>query len=88
MRAEFVTVDKTERIDAADRLMRLARVRHLLMIQNSLDTCFPHNGSMARMWITTENSMLGDETPLAYMLNHGLPGIEYVSQQLSGGSDW
>lgn len=34
MRTQFVTVDKGGRIDLADRLMRLARIRHLPVLED------------------------------------------------------
>ena len=34
MRREFVSVDRGDRIDFADRLMRLARIRHLPVLEN------------------------------------------------------
>ena len=34
MRTQFVTVEKSARIDLADRLMRLARIRHLPVLED------------------------------------------------------
>ncbi|MCG6871276.1 MAG: DUF2384 domain-containing protein [Gammaproteobacteria bacterium] len=66
----------------------LTRVRHFLAIEHDLGFLFPHNPSMADFWISTENPLFEDQTPLAVMLAEGLAGIERVAQRLGNGGDW
>jgi hypothetical protein len=61
----------------------LERCQHLLSIQTSLDTMFPHNTAMADYWVTTANSYFNDKSPLEIMLEEGLPGIRLVAGHLN-----
>ncbi len=64
------------------------RVGKFLAMQNSLDTTFPHNQSMANYWVTTPNPRFGDQTPLELMLNQGADGIDTVVRYLDASEDW
>lgn len=66
----------------------LARVRHLLLIEEALHTSFPHNAAMATYWISTPNRLFDNQTPLDYMLNHGMAGIRRVHGHLDCTETW
>jgi len=65
----------------------LQRIRHIFDINNTLQTMFPHNGSMADYWVTTPNVQLQQRSPLEFMLAHGEDGMQTVTDQLTG-NNW
>lgn len=65
---------------------QLQRIRCIFEIDHSLQTMFPHNGSMADYWVTTPNVHLQERSPLEIMLAHGHDGMQTVSEQLMGNS--
>jgi len=65
----------------------LQRIRHIFDINNTLQTMFPHNGSMADYWVTTPNVQLQQCSPLEFMLAHGEEGMQTVTDQLTG-NNW
>jgi hypothetical protein len=58
------------------------RIKHLLSIEHSLATAFPHNTALANYWVTTANQYFGNRTPLDIMLEHGVDGMETVARFL------
>ncbi len=64
----------------------LQRIRSIFEIHNTLQTMFPHNGSMADYWVTTPNLHLQERSPLEIMLAQGHDGMQTVADQLSGNS--
>ena len=66
----------------------LLRARQLLEIQHSLRNAFPMNAAMAKYWISTENTRFANRTPLAVMLEEGLPGIERIRRHLDASDEW
>jgi hypothetical protein len=66
----------------------LLRSQHLLAIEHSLATAFPHNPMMGNYWVTTVNPQFGGMRPLDVMLEHGVDGLTEVARHLDGSSDW
>lgn len=66
----------------------MARVKHFLSIEQSLDFMFPHNPALANYWITTESPRFGDRAPLQLMLDEGLAGIQAVAGHLDNSGTW
>ena len=72
--------------DLRDRLQQA--IGDAYTIERELGFVFPHNPTMAGYWISTENPLFGDRTPLAVMLADGLIGIERIARHLSNAEDW
>ena len=66
----------------------LQRVSCILAISKALQTMFPHSGSMADLWVTTESAYFNSHSPLEIMLEHGLNGMQNVSHHLSNNDGW
>lgn len=66
----------------------IPRVRALLAIQHALETTFPHNSAVVAYWVTTENPYFSQQTPLAAMLEGGLPIMHALCDHLNGVISW
>ena len=60
------------------------RCKHLLGIASALRTSFPHMASTANLWITTPCRAFEQRTPLQFMLDRGLEGMERIRDHLDG----
>lgn len=66
----------------------LQRTYQLMEIHHALATTFPMNDAMAKYWVTTENVLLNDQTPLDVMLQDGLEGINRIRSFLDADEAW
>lgn len=64
------------------------RVDHLLGIAEALRTSYPHSRQGGAMWLNRVNYRFDDRTPLAAMLEDGIPGILAVRTHLDCAYDW
>ena len=58
------------------------RIGHLLAIDRALLKRFPYQDTTRDRWVWQERAQLHGETPMAFMLHHGLDGIKRIRQLL------
>lgn len=66
----------------------LERIEHLFGIANSLRLANPRNTQAGALWLHRRLPRLQNHTPLAIMLDGGLPGIITVRKHLDCSFDW
>jgi hypothetical protein len=66
----------------------LERAHLLFAIYSALHTTFPHNPAMASFWITTENRLFSNATPLSVMLSRGVEGLRRIRDHLDSTNGW
>ena len=64
------------------------RVDHLLGIADALRTSYPHNAHMGAIWMNRRNNRFDNRTPLAVLLEDGLPGFFAIRTHLDCAYDW
>lgn len=67
---------------------RLDRAEQILAIHESLRTAFPRSGVMAGYWLKQPHRRIGQRTPLAVMVEDGLPGLRQVRGLLDCTQNW
>jgi hypothetical protein len=64
------------------------RVEHLVGIADALRTSWPHNAHMGAIWMNRRHGRFDNRTPLAVLLEDGLPGFFAVRTHLDCAYDW
>lgn len=60
----------------------LDRIGWLLVIHQSLRSLYPKNSELCYRWISLQNNVLQNHTPLDYMKKNGLIGVAKVARYL------
>ncbi len=66
----------------------LLRARHILSIQNAVESMYPHNTTVGNYWVSTPNAFFSNKTPIEIMLSHELEGMERLVHHLNGTGAW
>lgn len=64
------------------------RVDHLIGIADALRTSYPRNAHMGAIWMNRRNNRFDNRTPLAVLLEDGLPGFFAIRTHLDCAYDW
>lgn len=64
------------------------RVEHLVGIADALRTSWPHNARMGAIWMNRRHGRFDGRTPLAVLLEDGLPGFFAARTLLDCAYDW
>lgn len=65
----------------------MERVDCLLQVDRALAPLFPHNPTLADLWVTTPSPHFSDGAPIASMLERGLPAMRELVTYLNGGGE-
>ena len=63
-------------------------VGHLLGIGHSLRLANPRNAAAGGLWLHRPHRRFNDRTPMAVMLEDGLPGIVNIRKEIDCSYDW
>ena len=67
----------------------MERVACLLQVEQALLPLFPHNPTLADLWVTTPSPHFADRAPIVALLDEGLPAMRALVAYLNGGgADW
>jgi len=66
----------------------VARLTHLIAIQQYLGVMFSYNPLLGDLWITTPSDRFANHSPLEVMLSSGVKGMERVRGHMEGTPEW
>jgi len=66
----------------------MKRIDYLLRISDALHTYFPRNPEMRSIWMKRGNRRFSNKAPLAYMVEGGEQGMDYVLCNLDCTHHW
>ena len=64
------------------------KLTHITGIANALETTFPKNKYMARVWLNRPHRRLSKKTPLEKVLHDGMNGLLWVRSELDCSFAW
>lgn len=64
------------------------RIEHLVGIAEALRTSYPHSAYMGNIWLNRPNDRFDNRSPLACMIEDGIPGFIAVRAHLDCSYDW
>lgn len=72
---------------AIDELMN-KKLEHIVGIAKALDTAFPKNKKMPKVWLNTPHRRLSNKTPLEKIVSDGINGLIWVRSELDCAFAW
>ncbi|OOZ40983.1 hypothetical protein BOW53_05510 [Solemya pervernicosa gill symbiont] len=66
----------------------MARITHLIAIQQYLSVMFSYNPVLGDMWVTTPSERFNNQSPLEVMIVGGIDGMERVRNHMEGVPEW
>lgn len=78
----------TESTPLPEQADSMARITHLIAIQQYLSVMFSYNPVLGDMWVTTPSERFNNQSPLEVMIVGGIDGMERVRNHMEGVPEW